>query len=198
MAGGPVVEGRATRNAERTRRAVLDAATQVILERGAGVTLAHVAEVAGVSKSGLIHHFGSREQLVIAVVEDVQERFRETVLRHLDLSENHPGKMLRAYVRALCEGSLQPEAVRDFAAPVMWGSLQAIAAVASVSDEYAVWWREQFAADGLSAERIQIVSRAAEGVAVAALYGDEDEATIDTARRLLLDLATDGTFPTPL
>ncbi|NEE31590.1 helix-turn-helix transcriptional regulator, partial [Streptomyces sp. SID7982] len=52
-------EGRQTRNAERTRRAVLDAAVQVILDKGAAVTLAQVAAAAGVSKSGLIHHFGS-------------------------------------------------------------------------------------------------------------------------------------------
>mgnify|MGYP006175265481 CR=1 FL=1 len=116
MCGGwsGVAEGRRTRNTERTRRAVLDAATQVILAKGAAVTLDQVASVAGVSKSGLIHHFGSRDQLVIAVVQDVQERFRQTVLSHLDLSENYPGKMLRAYVRALCAGSSDAGAAQDF------------------------------------------------------------------------------------
>jgi hypothetical protein len=52
--------------------------------------------------------------------------------------------------------------------------------------------------DGLSAELIQIVRRAAEGVAAAALQGDEDEASIATARRLLLALATNGNFSAPL
>lgn len=56
-----------TRNAERTRRAILDAATQAILNRGAAVTLAEIATVAGVSKSVLIHHFGNRDQLLVAV-----------------------------------------------------------------------------------------------------------------------------------
>ncbi|PSK68401.1 hypothetical protein C6W96_34495 [Streptomyces sp. CS149] len=87
-----VTDGRQTRNAERTRRAVLDAAVQVILDKGAAVTLAQVAAAAGVSKSGLIHHFGSRNQLVVALVEDTHERFRETVRSHLELSENYPGK----------------------------------------------------------------------------------------------------------
>lgn len=196
--GGPVVEERATRNTERTRRAVLDAATQIILERGSAVTLAQVAELAGVSKSGLIYHFGTRERLVVAVVEDVQERFRRTVLSHLDLSENHPGKMLRAYVRALCEGSADAAAASDFTTAAIWGSLHAIPEVSAVSEEDNAWWREQFAADGLGAERIQLVRRAAEGVAVAALYGDEDEASIATARRLLLELATDGALGSPL
>lgn len=193
-----LVKGRATRNAERTRRAVLDAATQLILEKGAAVTLAQVAEVAGVSKSGLIHHFGSRDQLLIAVVQDVQERFRATVLSHLDLSENYPGKMLRAYVRALCEEGSQAVAARDFTAVASWGGLHALPAVSAVSDEHSAWWHDQFAVDGLGAERIQMVRRAAEGVALAALYGEEDEASIGTARRLLLALATDGTFRTPI
>jgi AcrR family transcriptional regulator len=198
MAGGPVAKGRLTRNTERTRRAVLDAATQVILERGAAVTLAQVASVAGVSKSGLIHHFGNRDRLVIAVVEDVHERFRETVLSHVDLSENYPGKMLRAYVRALCAGGSDAIAARDYTSAAIWSGLHAIPAVAAVTKEHSAWWSEQFAVDGLTIERIQIVCRAAEGVVAAALHGEEDEASIATARRLLLELATDGTFHTPI
>jgi AcrR family transcriptional regulator len=197
-AGGLVTEGRRTRNTERTRRAVLDAATQVILERGAAVTLDQVASVAGVSKSGLVHHFGSRDQLVIAVVEDVHERFREMVLSHLDLAENYPGKMLRAYVRALCAGSSNAGAAHDFTSAAIWIGLYSIPSVAAATEGHSAWWSEQFAADGLSIERIQIVRRAAEGVVVAALYGEEDEASIATARRLLLELATDGTFHTPI
>ncbi|GAB3839166.1 TetR/AcrR family transcriptional regulator [Kribbella italica] len=193
-----MAEGRQTRNTERTRRAALDAATQVILERGAAVTLAQVASVAGISKSGLIHHFGNRDQLVIAVVEDAYERFRESVLSHLDLSENYPGKMLRAYVRALCAGSADALDARDVTSAPNWSGLYTIPAVATVVEKHNVWWSEQFALDGLSTERIQIVRRAAEGVAAAVLYGEEDEASILAARRLLLELATDGTFRTPL
>ncbi|WP_097946582.1 TetR/AcrR family transcriptional regulator [Streptomyces sp. ms115] len=191
-------EGRQTRNAERTRRAVLDAAVQVILDKGAAVTLAQVAAAAGVSKSGLIHHFGSRDQLVVALVEDTNERFRETVRSHLDLSENHPGKMLRAYVRALCAGSAEAATARDFTSAPMWGGLYTIPSVVPVMDENAAWWDEQLTLDGISPERIMIVRRAAEGIAMAAIYGEQDGGSISTARDLLLELATEGTFRTPL
>lgn len=193
-----MTEVRQTRNTERTRRAVLDAATRLILEKGTAVTLAEVASIAGVSKSGLIHHFGNRDQLVIAVVEDMFGQFRAAVYAGLDLSENYPGKMLRAYVRALFAGSAEAVAARDFTAASTWNGLRAIPGVAEVVDEHNAWWSEQLAMDGLSAELIQIVRRAAEGVAAAALQGEEDEASIATARRLLLDLATDGTFREPL
>ncbi len=193
-----MTERRQTRNTERTRRAVLDAATQAILDRGAAVTLAEVAALAGVSKSGLIHHFGSRDQLFVAVVKDASEQLRNVVLAQLDLSENHPGKMLRAYVRALCIGSAEAAVARDFASASNWNGLYAITAVAEALAEYDEWWTEQFAQDGLSTERIQIVRRAAEGVAVAAMQGAEDDASIARARRLLLNLATAGTFREPL
>ncbi len=193
-----MAEGRQTRNTERTRRAVLDAATQVILDKGTAVTLAEVAAAAGVSKGGLIHHFGNRDQLFVAVVKDMSEQFRGVVLSQLDLAENYPGKMLRAYVRALCAGSAEAAAARDFTSASNWNGLYAIPAVAAVFEEYNAWWSEQFAKDGLSAERIQIVRRAAEGVAAAALQGEEDEASIEAARRRLLELATDGTFSVPL
>ncbi|MFE6914009.1 TetR/AcrR family transcriptional regulator [Streptomyces rubiginosohelvolus] len=191
-------DGRQTRNAERTKRAVLDAAVQVILDKGAAVTLAQVAAAAGVSKSGLIHHFGSRDQLVVALVEDTNERFRETVRSHLDLSENYPGKMLRAYVRALCAGSAEAATARDFTSAPMWGGLYTIPAVVPVMEENAAWWDEQLALDGISPERIMIVRRAAEGIAMAAIYGEQDGRSISTARDLLLELATEGTFRTPL
>jgi AcrR family transcriptional regulator len=193
-----VADGRQTRNTERTRRAILDAATQAILDRGAAVRIAEVAAIAGVSKSGLLHHFSSRDDLLIAVMKDVSEQFRQAVIARLDLSENHPGKMLRAYVRTLCADGSDAVAVRDVTSASNWNGMYAIAAVAEASREYDAWWREQFAQDGLSAELIQIVRRAAEGVATAALQGGEDEESIATARRLLLGLTTDRTFTPPL
>ena len=193
-----MAEVRPTRNTARTRRAVLDAATQLILEKGTAVTLAEVASVAGVSKSGLIHHFGSRDQLIVAVVEDVHAQFREAVFAQLDLSENYPGKMLRAYVRALCAGGTEAVAARDFTSAANWNGVPAVPGVAAVVEKHNAWWDEQLGADGLGAERIQIVRRAAEGVAAAALQGSESEASIATARRLLIDLSTHGTFRAPL
>ncbi|MER6602758.1 hypothetical protein [Streptomyces parvus] len=80
----------------------------------------------------------------------------------------------------------------------MWGGLYTIPAVASVMEENAAWWEEQLALDGISPERILIVRRATEGIAMAAVYGEQDESSISTARDLLLELASEGTFRTPL
>jgi AcrR family transcriptional regulator len=67
--------GRRTQQERRatTERRVLDAATELIAQRGSrAVTLAEVGRAAGYSR-GIVHaHFGSREQLLEAVVRDAQ------------------------------------------------------------------------------------------------------------------------------
>jgi AcrR family transcriptional regulator len=67
--------GRRTQQERRatTERRVLDAATQLIAQRGSrAVTLAEVGRAAGYSR-GIVHaHFGSREQLLEAVVREAQ------------------------------------------------------------------------------------------------------------------------------
>lgn len=57
-----------TRDPEATRHAILDAAEGVFLEKGVGQTaLSEVAERAGVTKSLIHHHFGSKDGLWQAV-----------------------------------------------------------------------------------------------------------------------------------
>jgi AcrR family transcriptional regulator len=189
MAAGTHHE-RATRNAERTRAAVLAAAAEAMAERGTGVSLDHIATRAGVSKSGLQHHFPSREALIVALVDDAQQQLREAVMSHLDLSENTPGKLLRAYVRAMTSGS--DATTHYFTAAPSWAGIAQIPKVMEITAADAQWWKENLAADGLDADRITVVRRAAEGLAAAAAYGDEDPAAIAQARDLLLHMADGG------
>lgn len=61
-----------------TRRRILDAAVQLLGERGyAGLRTADVAVAAGVSRGAQTHHFPSKDALVVAVVEHVFERATE-------------------------------------------------------------------------------------------------------------------------
>jgi AcrR family transcriptional regulator len=175
---------RKTRSTERTRRAVLDAAFAAVAERGTGVSLAHVAELAGVSKSGLLHHFGSREQLFIAVVDDANERFRGIIEAHLEPDDDAPGRWLRAYVRALCGGS--DEAARYFDTAPAWNGLFAVPGVSTVMEQDAAWWSTCFAADGVDSGRVQIIRRAAEGIAAAWCFGEETRDSVVLGGEALL------------
>lgn len=61
--------GRAAQAAER-RAAILEAAREVIAERGyRGTSLAAVAERVGLTQPGLLHYFPSKEHLLVAVLE---------------------------------------------------------------------------------------------------------------------------------
>ena len=65
---------------EQTRAAILDVALLQASEGGfESLTIGRLAERAGLSKSGLYAHFGSREQLQIAAIEAAAARFTETV-----------------------------------------------------------------------------------------------------------------------
>ncbi|MFC6878783.1 MULTISPECIES: TetR/AcrR family transcriptional regulator [Actinomadura] len=79
--------------------ALLDAAESVLFEQGTqALTLAAVADRAGVSKGGLLYHFATKEALVKAMVARVIEEFDDLIDSHLD--GDSPGAYSRAYVEA--------------------------------------------------------------------------------------------------
>jgi AcrR family transcriptional regulator len=65
---------------EKTKAVIVDAAlglaTQIGLE---GLSIGALAEVTGMSKSGVFAHFGSREELQISVVREYHTRFEQEV-----------------------------------------------------------------------------------------------------------------------
>ena len=73
-------EGRALLKGQQTKAAIVDAAlglaTQIGLE---GLSIGALAEVTGMSKSGVFAHFGSREELQISVVREYHARFEDEV-----------------------------------------------------------------------------------------------------------------------
>lgn len=71
------------------RLRILDAARDLVAQRGAGITMADVARAAGVSRQAVYLHFSSRASLFVAVVRhmDEQEGIRdrcERALGHAD------------------------------------------------------------------------------------------------------------------
>ena len=73
-ARGPYRSGRAR------QREILAAATAVFAEGGyRGGSLRDVAKSIGVTPGAILHHFGSKEQLLVAVLDDRDEHSRETV-----------------------------------------------------------------------------------------------------------------------
>jgi len=66
---------------ERTRAAILDAGFHIVSKAGLeGLTIGTLAAATGMSKSGLFAHFGSREELLIAVMDRGQQEFVKVVI----------------------------------------------------------------------------------------------------------------------
>lgn len=79
----------------RTRTSILDRAVDLAsLEGLQGLTIGRLAEELGMSKSGLFAHFGSKEELQLAVIQAASERYiQEIFLPALALPRGFPRLM---------------------------------------------------------------------------------------------------------
>jgi AcrR family transcriptional regulator len=69
------------RKGEQTRAAIVDAALELAARVGLeGLTIGALAERMRMSKSGVFAHFGSREDLQIAVLKEYERRFVDAIL----------------------------------------------------------------------------------------------------------------------
>ncbi|HEU4813283.1 MAG TPA: TetR/AcrR family transcriptional regulator [Xanthomonadaceae bacterium] len=71
----------ATAKGSATREAIIDRAHEIARFAGLeGLSIGPLAQAVGMSKSGVFAHFGSREELQLAVLEEAARRFGEGVL----------------------------------------------------------------------------------------------------------------------
>ena len=76
----PRAAGRGQPKGQQTRAAILEAALGLASQIGLeGLSIGALAEVTQMSKSGVFAHFGSREELQIAVIREYHRRFEEEV-----------------------------------------------------------------------------------------------------------------------
>jgi AcrR family transcriptional regulator len=84
---------------ERTRGAILHAAAALATIEGLeGLSIGHLAAAIGMSKSGLYAHFGSKQELQLATVDEAERIFNEEVVEPALAAR--PG---RAQLAAACE-----------------------------------------------------------------------------------------------
>ena len=111
---------RVTRAEQRaaTRQALIDATAACLVEEGyAALTTRRVAERAGVAQSTLMHHFETREALLVAAVERLAMRLAEQALGEIDLAALHRPKRREAVLDQAWREFTSPEAL---AAAQLW------------------------------------------------------------------------------
>ena len=80
-------------------RALLDAAHELLQETSEAPTMAHVAERAGLSRPSVYQYFGSRQELLQALVRDIFPRWTERVTGAMADAPTKAGRVL-AYATA--------------------------------------------------------------------------------------------------
>lgn len=89
-------------------RALLDAAHALLRETGEAPTMAQLAERAGLARSSVYEYFGSRHEVLVALVRDLMPRWIERI-RAAMLAAPGPAEAILAYactnVALVAEGS---------------------------------------------------------------------------------------------
>src|SRR5947209_16988408 len=88
-------------DSQRTVSVILEAAERVIVESGVEkATIEAVAREAGVSKGGVLHHFPSKDAIVIALVARLIEKFDGEVSALQARDAEVRGSYTRAFLNA--------------------------------------------------------------------------------------------------
>jgi AcrR family transcriptional regulator len=104
-----------------TRAAILGAAVDLASAEGLeGLTIGRLAAETGMSKSGLFRHFGSKEELQLATVEEASRIFVAAVIEPALAAEEGEARL-----RALCDGYIGHLERQTFSGGCFWGATTA-------------------------------------------------------------------------
>ncbi|MCC3415000.1 MULTISPECIES: TetR/AcrR family transcriptional regulator [unclassified Microcoleus] len=150
--------------------ALLAAANKVVVAQGVdALTLEAVAREAGVSKGGLLHHFPTKDALIVGMVQQVLNKFTAALNDELekDSESEKAGHWVKAYVRASVLDS--PEDIE------LYSSLLAAIVVnpellKPIQDSWAEW-QAKAESNGLKPEIATIIRLAVDGLALTSLFG---------------------------
>lgn len=111
-----VMPGRVRMQRDDRRAAVLDAATAIIGEQGfRGFSINELARRCGLTTAGLLHHFGSKDRLLVALLEERDFRDAEVirdVLGRSDLEAITVDETLAILRAIVARNAGQPQLVR--------------------------------------------------------------------------------------
>lgn len=154
---------------ELVRAKLIECAVRIIVEQGPNaVTVQAVADAAGVTKGGLLHHFQDKKQLSRAVSEYLLSQMDAEIDQLMSQDTVEYGRFTRAYINAVLQdlASAQSE---------QWIAL----AVYSITEsELKYMWNEwvrekqRVHCDTDSDQMLQVLRYAADGIWFEVLLGD--------------------------
>ncbi len=150
--------------ARDTKAKIIAAAANVAVARGVqNLTMEAVAEEAGISKGGVFYHFGSKQELLLGMVQALVD-ITEKEVSAAQAQDHEAGSWLRGFIRACLTNSAED------LGPV--GRLSVAFLTAAANDttllapmnERQPAWREAINTSGIDPVQAQIVRLAADGL----------------------------------
>ena len=149
------------------RERILNAAEERLLASGpAGLVLDAIAADAGVSKGGLLYHFGSKETLVAGLCERMLDRFDRQLAGLREADAGGSGAAARAYLASTVTDEGKPA---DTSAQLMAGILATLGhdspQLEAVRSRFTEWHRA-LVDDGLdeTTATIRVIPEEGEGI----------------------------------
>lgn len=152
---------------------ILDAAETLVRERGvAGLTIEAAAQGAGVSKGGLLYHFGTKEALLIAMLERLGRIMAADIEAQIAGQQPGPGQVTRA-VLDWAFGDMADEINErcDRIAAVFLAAFHHDPALLNPARAIIAELRKALAVDGQPAGHGMAIMAAGDGLLMARIFG---------------------------
>lgn len=176
----------AARRRDTTKTAILQSVTKIIAKEGAdALTIDEVAKSAAMSKGGVLHHFPSKEALLLAAIRQNLDLFDETVARFAESDPAKPGAYTRAYLRACAESF---ERTRDEGLAFLH-QFRSIPSTVELVREYKARWLQASENDGLPPAIAHLVRYVGDGIWLAAIAGENKPTSFVEMIDCLLQMA---------
>lgn len=91
---------------KQVREEIMSKAIALVAESNIGeLSFDRLAKMTGVSKGGILYHFPTKEALLVALVQHIEQVFLGEYAANLQNVQPHPGRSVAAYLRVFLEGS---------------------------------------------------------------------------------------------
>jgi AcrR family transcriptional regulator len=185
---------------ETTRRLLIEAAIECICEFGfAASTLDTITEHAGVTRGAVQHHFGTSDELLLAVVEDLNEKL-SALIDATSLADTS----LTQRLASICDQLWEMLSSRHFVAAIQIQlgtvtnpllSLRVLKIMIKIENDLDKQWVQLFTDDDIAPARIvaarHVAQAALRGLAIKQIYRKR-RGKSEAERALLLEMLRDA------
>lgn len=173
------------RSPSDTRRDILTATATALVQRGRSASLSDIAKEAGVTKGGLLYHFGTKQELLVALARDLFDSYDRLLESMIEIDDARPGRLCRAYIRS-CFIPWSPSEP-GFMDHIVLSALMIEPQVAAMVNQFSAGLDERLLDDGLPKDVVDLIVAAADGASMQPLWWTEApiERRVELERRLL-------------